>query len=145
MGSVPFSAIYPDGPGTAAALGVEGGAAGEANPAYPGMPAGATPIHRDKVITTATTTTIWTPGAGRKFVLASAFVSTDTAMRVALVDDTDTEGQRPVDGSFATSGGASPNLVPVPYVSRNAGNPLRVVTGAVGRVSVRVSGWEVDA
>lgn len=144
MSNVPFSAIYPDKAGADGGAG--GGATGSSgNPLYPGMPEGATPIHRDKLITTAATTALWTPSAGRKFVLASAFVSSDTAMRVALVDDADLEGQRPVDQYAGANGGSSPNLVPVPYVSKNAGNPLRVVTAAAGNVRVRVSGWEVES
>lgn len=143
MSNVPFSAIYPDKAG--ADGGSAGGATGSSgNPLYPGMPEGATPIHRDKLITAAATTALWTPGAGRSFVLASAFVSSDTAMRVALVDDADLEGQRPVDQYVAANGGSSPNLVPVPYKSKNAGNALRIVTAAVGNVRVRVSGWEVE-
>ena len=98
----------------------------------------------DVFIAAASTTAIWTPGAGRRCILASAFVSTDTAMRVAVVDDIDAQGQRPVDGYFGANGGASPNLVPVPYVSKNPGNSIRVVTAALGNVRVRVSGWEVE-
>lgn len=143
MPAVPFNAIYPDGPNTLAA----GGAApdpgsSDANPQFPGMPAGATPIARDLTVAAAGTYPVWTPSAGRKFVLASAMVSTDTAMRVALVDQNDQQGGRPVDGFFGANGGASPNLVPVPYPSQNAGNVLQLVTSAVGNVKVSVRGWE---
>jgi hypothetical protein len=95
------------------------------------------------VAAAAGTVTVWDPGAGSRFVLASAFVSTDTAMRVALVDENDVQHSRPVDGSFGANGGASPNLVPVPYQSKTAGNRLRLVTSAAGNVRVRVSGWTV--
>lgn len=140
----PFTSIYPDGPvGSPAAGGGDGGSAG--NPLYPGMPAGAIPVERDITIAAASTIAIWSPAPSRRFVLASAFLSTDTAMRIAIVDDLDIQGQRPVDGYFAASGGASPNLVPVPYVAKTAGAPLRVVTAANGNVKVRVSGWEQDA
>ncbi len=144
MPVVMFTDIYPDGAGSAAA---GGGVAAvqQFNPDYPGMPVGATPVHRDVLITTATTTTLWTPPTGRKFVVASAFISTDAAMRVALVDDADVVGQRIVDGAFAASGGASPNKVPVPYPSRTTGAALKVVTGGAGNVRVQVDGWEVDA
>lgn len=141
MTNVAFTDVYPDG--LTAALAAAAAGAAE-NPLFPGMPVGATPIHRDVTITTPTMTTIWTPSTGRRFVLASAFVSTDTAMRIALVDDVDAQGQRPVDGYFAANGGASPNLVPVPYPSKLAGNSLRVVTATGGNVKVRVSGWEQD-
>lgn len=141
MPNVAFTDVYPEGAGTVAA----GGSASLAqfNPDFPGMPVGAAPIHRDVVIVAAATTDLWTPGAGRRFVLASAFVSSDTAMRVALVDEADVQGQRPVDQNLAANGGSSPNLVPVPYVSKGAGNRLRVVTSGAGNVRVRVSGWEI--
>lgn len=143
MPAIPFTAIYPNGPGSGG-LAVPG-APTETNPDYPGMPVGATPVSRDLTVAAAGTVTIWTPGGpSRRFVLASAFLSTDTAMRVALVDDADVQGQRPVDGYFAANGGASPNLVPVPYPSRTAGASLKLVTAAPGNVKVRVSGWEVE-
>lgn len=141
MSGIPFTNIYPTGPGVDPVTGEvsAGGAVG--NELYPGMPVGASPIHKDVTIAAAGTVTLWDPGPGLQIVLASAFISTDTAMRVAIVDESDVQGQRPVDGYFGANGGASPNLVPVPYVSKLAGNRLRVVTGAAGNVKVRVSGW----
>lgn len=143
MSGIPATSIYPMGPSSG--VGPDGAPLAPAgNQLYPGMPDGASPIHRDVLITTATTTALWSPSPGRRFILASAFISTDTAMRIALVDENDVQGSRPVDGYFGANGGASPNLVPVPYVSDLAGNRLRVVTGAAGNVRVRVSGWEVE-
>lgn len=145
MPNVPWTSIYPDGPGSAGAVGLAGAETTADNPLYPGMPAGAAPVHRDVTIAAASTTALWSPAPGRKFVLVSAFISSDAAMRIALVDDTDTQGNRPVDQYVAANGGSSPNLIPVPYVSKGTGNSLRVVTSAAGNVKVRVSGWEVDA
>lgn len=144
MSNLPFTSIYPLAPGSVAADGSVVGAA-SGNLEYPGMPEGASPVHRDLAVAAAGTVTVWDPGAGSRFVLASAFVSTDTAMRVALVDENDVQHSRPVDGYFGANGGASPNLVPVPYASRTIGNRLRVVTAAAGNVRVRVSGWTVAA
>lgn len=141
---VQFSDIYPVTAAAAAASG-DTQAAPTVNDDFPGMPVGATPVHKDVTIAAAGTTTLWDPGAGTVFVLASAFLSTDTAMRVALVDESDIQGNRPVDGYFGANGGASPNLVPVPYQSKLAGNRLRVVTGGAGNVKVRVSGWTKQA
>lgn len=142
MPTVQFTDVYPDGPATVAAGGGSGGGSAT-NDLYPGMPVGATPIERDVTIAAAGTTAVWTPSAvSKKIVLASAFVSTDTAMRVAIVDALDVQGQRPVDGYFGANGGASPNLVPVPYVVKAAGNVLYVVTAGAGNVKVRVQGWE---
>jgi len=143
-GGIPFVGIYPDGPpGSPEAVAAAGGATG--NPDYPGMPAGAEPVHRDNVYTAAGTYPLWVPPTGYRFVLASAMVVQSAAGRVALVDETDVAGNRPVDGDFAANGGATPNLVPVPYPSRIAGNRLQVVTAVAGNTRVRVSGWEVPA
>jgi len=142
MPVVPWTAIYPDGPAGAA---IAGGASAEAlneNADYPGMPSGATPIHKDIQLTVAGTSDIWIPNSDRRFVLISAFISSDAAGRVALVDDADTQNQRPVDQRLGVNGGSSPNLIPVPYVSKNVGNRLRVVSTVTGNVAVRVSGWE---
>jgi hypothetical protein len=143
MAGVPFTAIYPDGPGSAAAGGEGAPAPDLINPLYPGMPVGATPVHRDNVYVTAGTYVLWAPSAGNRFILTSAFVVVSAAGRVALVDDVDIPGSRPVDGDFAANAGAVTNLVPVPYPSKTAGNPLRVVTAVAGNTRVRVSGWEV--
>lgn len=144
MGSVPFTAIYPDGPGSEAAGGAAAGDAG--NPQYPGMPAGAQPVNKDATYLAAGTFVLWQPAPGTKFVLTSALVSTDTAMRVALCDGADVPGSRPVDGAFAANGGVATNQVPVPYPSKTAGAPLLAVValapGAIG-VKIHVSGWEV--
>lgn len=146
MPAVQWSAIYPEGPGSAAAGGGATDSPGGAdNPSYPGMPVGAQPIERDIVVATAGTFAVWTPQANKKFVLVSAFLSTDTAQRLALVDGLDVQGQRPVAGYFGANGGATPNLVPAPYPSKSAGQPLYLVTAAVGNTAVRVSGWEQDA
>lgn len=144
MANVPWTSIYPDGAGSEAAGGSAPGGGPAGNDLYPGMPVGASPIHRDLLLPAAATTIIWQPGATRRFVLTSAFISSDTAGRVAIVDDVDVQGSRPVDQYIGANGGSSPNLVPVPYVGKNLGAPLRVVSTVAGNVRVRVSGWEVD-
>lgn len=146
MASTPWTAIYPDGPGTAA----QGGgpaSADSGNPLYPGMPAGATPIHRDATYLAAGTYTLWAPSSGARFVCSSVMVSTDTAMRIAVVDGADLPGSRIVDGAFGANGGVSKNQVPTPYPSKSVGNPVQVVVGAApGAIGVKVSadGWEVN-
>lgn len=146
MATLPWTNIYPDGPGTAAAGGTTDNAP-TTNPQYPGMPVGAAPVHKDQTYLAATVgTVLWQPSAGNRFVLASCMISTDTAMRVAVVDGADIPGSRPVDGNFAANGGVSKNQVPVPYPSRSVGNPLIVVVAAApgaGGVKVSVDGWEV--
>lgn len=136
---VPWTGVYPDDPATAAAL--QGYSEPIDQGPFPDLPDGALPFDRDITITTATTTLLFDPGPGQRVYLVSAFVSTDTAMRVAIVDEADIVNQRPVDGYFAANGGASPNLVPKWYEAKLAGNRLRVVTAAAGNVKVRVSGF----
>jgi len=138
MPGIPFTAIYPVGPGSGGAPGAPSG-----NPDYPGMPAGAVPFSNDITIAAAGTYPVWTPSSGRRFVLTNAFISTDAAMRVALVDGADIAGSRIIDGAFGVNGGASPNLVPVPFPARSVGNVLQVVTDGAGNVRVQVRGWEV--
>lgn len=144
MATIPFSAIYPEGPGTLAANG--GGAVADAgNPEYPGMPAGATPVHKDATYTAAGTYTLWQPSAGFKFVCTAVVINTDTAMRVAAVDGADIPGSRVADGNWAANGGLSENGIPTPYVSKTVGAPLLVIVGGAGNVKVEVRGWEKAA
>lgn len=140
MSRVQFTDVYPDDP-TAPAPAGPGTPAPSSNPTFPGMPVGASPIHRDFVSSSAGTYTIWDPGAGNKFVLASAILSTAAGGRVALVDAADVAGQRIIDLELGANGGATPNLVPVPYVSGLAGRKLTLVTDVAGDVRVKVSGW----
>ena len=142
MSTTPWTDIYPDGPSSRPASGAPGVAPAAGNAAYPGMPADATPVHRRLRITAAGTYAIWSPPADRRFVVASAMMSTDTAMRIALVEETDAPGAEVVDGYFGANGGATPNLVPVPIPAQTLGSVLRVVTAGAGNVRVRVSGWE---
>ena len=144
MSRTPWTDIYPDGPNSRA-VGVGSSAVPAGNGAYPGMPAGATPVHRRLRITAAGTYAIWSPAADRRFVVASVMISTDTAMRIALVEGTDSPGREVVDGYFGANGGATPNLVPVPIPAQTLGAVLRVVTATAGNVRVRVSGWEEAA
>jgi hypothetical protein len=143
-----FTDIYPEGsgPGGYGPAAAELAASSGLNLEYPGMPVGAQPIHRDITLSAATPaagTIIWTPSApNRRLVLASAFVSSGGAGRVAIVDDQDIQGNRPVDQEIAAQGGSSPNLVPVPYPCKTPGASLKVVSTVVGTVHVRVSGWE---
>lgn len=141
MTVVAFTSIYPDGAATQAAGGGAQAAGISNGGPFPELPQGALPFDRDITITTASTTTLFDPGSGQKFYLVSAFISTDTAMRIALVDGGDIVNQRPVDGYFGVNGGAAPNLVPKWYASKNAGNQIQVVTAANGNVKVRVSGF----
>jgi hypothetical protein len=140
MGDLQFVDIYPDARVAPTGPGQSGGGA-DVNTDYPGLPPGAVPEAYDKTITAAGTTALWTPPADRRFVVLSAQISTDTAMRVMLVDDVDNEGRRIAGGYFAANGGMSPNLVPAPHEAQTTGAPVRVVTAGAGNVFVVVRGY----
>jgi hypothetical protein len=140
---MPFTNIYPDGPAGGAGTSTPAASA-NVNAQFPGMPAGASPVHNDIAVSAAGTVDLWAPPTNKRFVLASAFISSDTAMRVALVDGSDIQGSRIVDQYVAANGGSAPNLVPVPEPSSSPGQPLRLVTAGAGNVRVRVSGWLAD-
>lgn len=143
MPAVPWSAVYPNGAGSAAA----GGAPADVqatNPDYPGMPVGAQPIHRDLEVAAALTTLIWQPGPNRKAVVSECVISTDTGGRVAVVDGADVQGSRIATLRAGANGGAAPNMIPTPYVSKAAGNGIYLVS-PVGNTAVSIRGWETDA
>lgn len=96
-------------------------------------------VHKDVTITTATTTTLWTPATGRRFVIEHLEISTDTAMRIAVVDNADSAGQRLAVGWFASNGGLVDNA---PKYSGAVDRVLKVVTGGAGNVFVAVDGYE---
>lgn len=156
MPSTQFVDIYPDaaipitgpaGPGLVGDLssGLTGAMAAALanalNKDYPGLPPGATPDKRDITVTVAGTYDLWSPPADRRVVVTSAFLSTDTAGRIALVDETDVAGRRIAVHYAAANGGASPNLVPAPYELLSAGGRVRVVVAQNGNTFIRVSGY----
>lgn len=147
QGSVQFTDIYPDGPAAAAAAGVSGDALGGplGNADYPGLPPGAVPKHRDKLITTATTTDIWIPAAGRIFVVTRIFLTSDVAQVVTLYDQDNVEGQRLLRIPLTANGGTDPNGYPVSYESKLAGNTLRALNTVAGNLFIAVDGYERDA
>lgn len=140
---MPFTDLYPEGAGGAG--GGPGGAGGAAdvNVDWPGLPPGAVPVHRDRTFTAAGTYDLVVPPSDKSFVLVSAYIATDVAGRIAIVDESDVEGSRYVVQYPAANGGSSPNLVPAPRQSASPGNRCRAVIVGVGNVFVRVSGYYV--
>lgn len=156
MASTQFVDIYPDAPipatgpqpsGLAGDIssGLTGALAAALadalNADYPGLPPGATPEKRDITVTLAGTYDLWVPPADARIVVTSAFISTDTAGRIAIVDETDTANRRVAVHYAAANGGASPNLVPAPYELLSAGGRVRVVVAQNGNTFIRVSGY----
>jgi hypothetical protein len=156
MPATQFVDIYPDsqtpitGPAAPGLAGdISGGIAGAVanalqgalNEDYPGLPPGATPEKHDITVTIAGTYDLWIPPADRKAVITSAFLSTDTAGRIAIVDDTDSAGRRIAVHYAGVNGGASPNLVPAPAELNSPGGHVRVVVAQNGNTFIRVSGY----
>lgn len=145
MPNVPFTAIYPDGPaGSAAAAGGDPGGVGGGNLLYPGLPVGAVPFHNDVVIATATTTTLWQPAPGRRFVVTRLFVTTDVAQTVTIYDGLNIAGRRVLRAPFAANGGTDPNGWPASYVAKLAGSALLVDNTGAGVLWVAVDGYEME-
>jgi hypothetical protein len=139
-----FSAIYPEGPETAAGAGADAGTVVGTNLDFPGLPVGAVPDSRDATITAAGTSVLWAPSSPTAhLVIESAFISTDVAGRIAIVADVDAQGSRIAVLYAGANGGASPNLTPAPYVCP-VGAPVRVVVAGTGNVFVRVTGYEAE-
>lgn len=96
-------------------------------------------IHHDATIATATTTTLWTPAAGRRFIITHAEISCAGAGRVMLIDGTDVQGRRLLGGTFAAGGGIDTSaVIPSGAVDRL----LRIVTPGGGDTFVTVDGYE---
>lgn len=96
-------------------------------------------VHKDATIGSATTTTLWTPTPGKRFIITHAEISAAAAGRVMLVDDTDTGGRRLLGGTFAAGGGVDSNAsIPSGAVDR----VLKVVTGSSGPTFVAIDGYE---
>jgi hypothetical protein len=94
--------------------------------------------HFDATITGAATTSLWTPTAGKRFVIDHFMLSTDFENRVALVDGSDIAGSRIAAPYLAADGG----MVGGPYASAAIGNILKLVTLAGGHVFCAVDGYE---
>jgi len=82
-------------------------------------------------------TTLWTPAAGKKFVITDIIVSVDTAMRVYLQDDS----TKIWEWHFAANGGCVINLQ-TPDESADIDNVLSITMDVAGRCSIKVLGWE---
>lgn len=145
MSNTPFTSIYPDDPN---AIGLNGQPIGgpgvDTNQDWPGLPPGAVPDSRDITLAAATLgTAIWSPAADERLVIVSAYISSDAAGRVAIVEDQDVAGQRIAVQYVGANGGSAPNLVPAPYALSGPGVPVKVVSTVVGNVFVRVSGYTI--
>lgn len=105
--------------------------------------------------TTQTGVALWTPTAGRKFVITDLTISTGgttagivTVWQGASADTTYTAGTDPVlfRGEFAPSATAKPGMVKsltVPFVSSTADHILRVTTSAAMTLYIQVNGYEI--
>jgi hypothetical protein len=105
--------------------------------------------------TTQTGVSLWTPVAGRKFVISDLTISTGgttagivTVWQGATGDTTYTAGTDPVlfRGEFAPSATAKPGVVKsltVPFVSSTTDHHLKVTTSAAMTLYIQVNGYEI--
>lgn len=113
---------------------------------YPG---GAAFVHKDARITSAATTTLWDPTAGKKFALTRLTVSMGgtTGGLVTVVDNADGDGARIFEHDFPASAtlhpGATISWALPGYISAAADNILKVITAAASTVYVSVDGYEI--
>jgi len=117
---------------------------------------GYTVIHKDGEYTTAQTgTNLWTPTAGKKFVVTDLTITTGgttaglvTLFQAASATTTFAAGTTPAifRGNFIPSATSTPGVVkpfPVPYVSTTADHTLHVTTSAAMTVYIQVNGYEI--
>lgn len=112
--------------------------------------------HKDGEYSTAQTgTALWTPTAGKKFVVTDFTIATGgttsgivTLWQGASGDTTYTAGTDPAvfRGEFAPSTTAKPGItktLAMPFVSSTADHILRVTTSAAMTIYVQVNGYEI--
>lgn len=105
--------------------------------------------------TTQTGVALWTPAAGKKFVITDITISTAgttagivTVWQGAVGDTTYTIGTDPTlfRGEFSPSATVDPGMVKgftVPFVSSTADHILRVTTSAAITMYIQVNGYEI--
>lgn len=105
--------------------------------------------------TTQTGVALWTPLAGRKFVISDLTISTGgttagivTVWQGASADSTYTAGTDPVlfRGEFSPTSTAKPGVVKsltVPFVSSTTDHHLKVTTSAAMTLYIQVNGYEI--
>lgn len=116
---------------------------------------GYTLVHKDgEYSTTQTTTALWTPTSGKKFVVTDLTITTGgtTAGIVTVFDSAASTaysaGTTPAvfRGEFAPSTNSRPGVVKsfnVPYQSTTANNRLHITTSAAMTVYIQVNGYEI--
>lgn len=111
---------------------------------------GQTPIHKDKTITAAVTgLAIWTPAAGKKFVVTDLYIAASNMadMNLSIFDEADVEGKRLFKGLLDLSVNNGINLpisLKTPFVSSAANNSLRATSSVnVTECNVITHGYEV--
>lgn len=113
-------------------------------------------VHKDVEYTTAQTgTAIWTPAAGRKFVVTDLTIATGgttagvvTLWQGAAADTTYNAGTDPAifRGEFAPSTTAKPGMVKCfnkPFVATTADHILRITTSAAITLYIQIEGYEI--
>jgi phosphoribosylpyrophosphate synthetase len=112
-------------------------------------------IHKDSEYTTQqTTTALWTPASGKRFVVTDLTITTGgttngiVTLYDAAASTAYSAGTTPAvfRGEFAPSSTSRPGVVKsfnVPYVSPTVNNRLHVTTSAAMTVYIQVNGYEI--
>lgn len=104
-------------------------------------------VHRDFEFDTAQSATdVWTPAAGRKFVVTDFVLTATGEGDITLFDETDSAGNRLYKGTIGTVQDLS-TIIPVslkmPFVSSAVDNDLKLTTTGTIQVDGVVHGYEV--
>lgn len=101
-------------------------------------------FHQDLTVAAAGAgiSNIWTPATGNRVVINSLFVSADSAMRAAVVDNADTAGNRLVAPYLAANASIGRAYTGDPWKSAAVGNVLKLAYSAAGNVFVSLDGFE---
>lgn len=118
---------------TSIAAAIAGGITGGATNPIPGY------FHADLTVAGAGTATIRTPTTGKRMVVTSIEISTDTAQRIMVADGADTAGTRIRGGYFAIGGGLEAEIL---YTQAAIDTDIVLVTSQDGNTFVVVEGYE---
>jgi len=118
---------------TSIASAIAGGITGGSTQPVPGY------FHADLTVATAGTATIRTPTTGKRMVVTSVEISTDTAQRVMVADGADNPSSRIRGGYFGIGGGLEAEIL---YTQAAIDTDVVLVTSEAGNAFVVIEGYE---
>ena len=118
---------------TSIAASIAGGIIGGSTQAVPGY------FHADLTVAAAGSVTIRTPSTGKRMVVTSVEISTDTAQRIMVADGADVAQSRIRGGYFGVGGGLEAEIL---YTQAAVDTPIILVTSEAGNAFVVIEGYE---